>query len=148
MTTFILGRRLRRANAARLLSAYSEAGIDLGEPTFAEFVVDPLPGPVDHLPELAVRIRRLVAKSFGMSEHVLMSRSMEPHIVHPRLIACWMIKKLVPSISAKTAARCLGRFDHTTALNACRVVPKRIRADESLKARVDAIHAQLMEEER
>lgn len=82
------------------------------------------------------RILAIVANEFGIPVETLGIHRRKISIVHPRQIAAWLIRKLMPGISFPVIANRLGGFDHSTIMHSVRRIEKKRLTDATLMAQL------------
>ena len=80
----------------------------------------------------------LVASVWGCSSEILMSKSRRDHVAEPRYVIVYLASKHFHYALARIG-RLLGYKDHTTALEANRLVPLRMEKNVRLRRRVERV---------
>lgn len=84
-----------------------------------------------HHPQMTT-IQRLVSARYNVSKDELRSRSRKSEFFHPRAVAMFLCRELIPRdrCSFPTIGRAFGHRDHTTVMHAIRDIEKRMKNDQ------------------
>lgn len=82
------------------------------------------------------KVLNVVSEVFGMSIRFIKSSRRNANIAIVRHVAMYILRNEL-QISLESTARLVGRKDHTTVLNACSVVEKRLKEDSSFAEKVE-----------
>lgn len=97
-------------------------------------------------PQMAT-IQRLVAARYNVSRDELRSRSRKLEFIHPRAIAMFLCRDLIPrdKCSFPTIGRAFGYRDHTTIMNACDRITERMEADQNFHKEIVDLRQEIAE---
>ncbi len=88
------------------------------------------------------RIQQGVAHNFDVRLGDMVSRKRPAALVLPRQIAMYLARELT-CLSYQDLGTAFGGRDHGTIMHACRSIEKKMKADENLRIRIQAIETQL-----
>lgn len=84
-------------------------------------------------PTTIEQVQRAVAEHFDVRIADLRGRSRQRQIVHPRQLAMYLCKTLIPSLSLNDIGEHFGGKDHTTVLYACDRVTREVETNTSVR---------------
>ncbi len=85
------------------------------------------------------QVQRAVAEHFDVRIADMRGRSRQRQVVHPRQLAMYLCKQLIPSLSLNDVGEAFGGKDHTTVLYACDKVSKASKDNGHLRGTLDQL---------
>jgi len=82
-------------------------------------------------------IRNYVCKQFGITVEMIRQKTRISKICFPRHIAIYLTKVLLPYLTHKEIATFYGNTDHTTVMNAIKVIKNKMLEDGEFKNKID-----------
>lgn len=89
------------------------------------------------------RVQSLVARAYGITREVLVSREKSATVAEARQVAMLLARRLDPEPSLPELGRAFGNRDHTTIRTQIMRIEGRAETEPKLRARIDLLRAQL-----
>jgi chromosomal replication initiator protein len=107
--------------------------------SMAEDVLRDLVGSDRIKPITAEQVQRAVAEHFDVRIADLRGRSRQRQVVHPRQVAMYLCKELIPSLSLSDIGEAFGGKDHTTVLYSCEKVSGEFKSRAEIRHTLDLL---------
>jgi chromosomal replication initiator protein len=90
-------------------------------------------------PVTTEQVQRAVAEHFDVRISDLRSTSRQRQVVHPRQLAMYLCKDLIPSLSLSDVGHAFGGKDHTTVLYSCDKIAKEAKSNDHMRETLDQL---------
>ncbi len=139
IATYIVSNIRELEGALTTVLAYSRLTGEKITTALAETVLRDLIGTEKIRPVTIEQVQRAVAEHFDVRIADLRGRSRQRQIVHPRQLAMYLCKTMIPSLSLNDVGEYFGGKDHTTVLYSCDKVAKAAEATPALRQTLEQI---------
>jgi chromosomal replication initiator protein len=139
IATYIISNIRELEGALTTVLAYSRLTGEKITTALAETVLRDLIGTEKIRPVTIEQVQRAVAEHFDVRIADLRGRSRQRQIVHPRQLAMYLCKTMIPSLSLNDVGEYFGGKDHTTVLYSCDKVAKAAEANPAMRQTLEQI---------
>jgi chromosomal replication initiator protein len=139
IATYIISNIRELEGALTTVLAYSRLTGEKITTALAETVLRDLIGTEKIRPVTIEQVQRAVAEHFDVRIADLRGRSRQRQIVHPRQLAMYLCKTMIPSLSLNDVGEYFGGKDHTTVLYSCDKVAKSAEANPAMRQTLEQI---------